>query len=155
MAEADSDDDGAAALTPGQGADPEQPVSASGERGTVEVGAREEECTAPATATTDEKGRQTPPPQGGGCISSSGGGGGSGGGESGTAIDAAILVSAAGAAGAGGLKMASSSNLQLLVTVCLRTENGSCGGIESGGGGDGANHDVSVDFRSMGEYVEK
>lgn len=128
-------------VTPGQGANPEQPVPASGERGTV-VGARAEECTAPAT--------------GGGCISSGGGGGGCGGGESGTAIDAAISVSAAGPAGAGGLEMASSSNLNLLATVCLRAESESCGGLESGGGGgDGANHDVSIDFRSMAEYLGK
>ncbi|CAN0520667.1 unnamed protein product, partial [Ectocarpus sp. 12 AP-2014] len=75
---------------------------------------------------------------------SSGGGGGCGGGESGTAIDAAISVSAAGAAGAGGLEMASSSNLNLLATVCLLEESESCGGLESGGGGDGANHDETV-----------
>ncbi|CAN0521100.1 unnamed protein product, partial [Ectocarpus sp. 12 AP-2014] len=33
------------------------------------------------------------------------------------------------------------SNLELLATVCLLEENESCGRIESGGGGDGANHD--------------
>ncbi|CAM9191368.1 unnamed protein product [Pylaiella littoralis] len=49
VTEADSDEDGAAVVTPGQGANPEHPVPASGERGTVEVGARVEECTAPAT----------------------------------------------------------------------------------------------------------
>ncbi|CAB1108237.1 unnamed protein product [Ectocarpus sp. CCAP 1310/34] len=131
VAEADSDDDGAAVVPPGQGTDPAQPVPASGERGRVEIGARGEECTAPAT--------------GGWFISRSGGGGGSGGGESGTAKDAATSVSAAGpAAGAGGLEMASSSNLQLLATVCVRAENESYGGIESGGGGDGANHDETV-----------
>lgn len=141
VAEADVDNDGAAVVTPGQGTDPQQPVPASGERGTVEVGARVEECTAPAT--------------GGWCISSSGGGGGSGGGESGTAIDAATSVSAAGAAGAGGLEMASSSNLELLATVCLRAENESCRGIESGGGGDGVSHEVSIDFRIMAEHLGK
>ncbi|CBN79896.1 conserved unknown protein [Ectocarpus siliculosus] len=40
--------------------------------------------------------------------------------------------------------MASSSNLNLLATVCLLEGNGSCGGIESGGGGDGANRDETV-----------
>lgn len=109
MAEADSDDDGAADVTPAQGTDPEQPVVASS---------------------------------------------GSGGDESGTAIDAAMSVSAAGAAGARGVEVMSSRNLNLLATVCLLEENESCGGIESGGG-DGANHDVSVDFRSMAEHVEK
>ncbi|CAM9227840.1 unnamed protein product, partial [Ectocarpus sp. 12 AP-2014] len=109
--------DGAAAVTPGQGTGPEQPVVVSGERGTVEVGVREEECAAL---------------QGGGCISSSGGGGDGGGGESGTEIDAAIPVSTAGAEGAGGVEMVSSSNPNHL--------DGCCGGIESGGG-DGANHD--------------
>ncbi|CAN0558184.1 unnamed protein product [Ectocarpus sp. 12 AP-2014] len=37
--------------------------------------------------------------------------------------------------------MASSSNLNLLATVCVRAENERYGGLESGGGGDGANHD--------------
>eukprot|EP00752_Nemacystus_decipiens_P009222 g8237.t1 len=125
VAEADSDDDGAAVVTPGQGTDPEQPVPASGERGTVKVGAKEEGCTVPAT--------------GGGCFWSSGGGGGGGGGESGTAKDAAISVSAAGARG---LNMASLSDLELLATVCVRAQNESYGGIDSGGGGDGANDDA-------------
>ncbi|CAM9719881.1 unnamed protein product [Ectocarpus sp. 12 AP-2014] len=40
--------------------------------------------------------------------------------------------------------MASSSNLELLATICLRAENESCGGIDSGGGGDGANHEETV-----------
>ncbi|CAN0211878.1 unnamed protein product [Ectocarpus sp. 4 AP-2014] len=76
-------------------------------------------------------------------ISGSGGVGGSG-----TAIDAAISVSAAGSAGTRGEGVESSSNRNLLATVCLLKEYGSCGGIESGGG-DETNHDETVPIEGV------
>lgn len=106
---------------------------------TVEIGASEEECTAPAPAAEGEgkkggegeEGRQAPPATTAPVAEPQSG-------ESGSEIDAAISVSAAGAAGVEMVLPSSKFNLPAI--ACQREEIGGVGvGAEpsgSGGAGD-------------------
>lgn len=75
-------------MTPGHGTTPERPALVSGQRGRVQVGARDEEHTGRAALSTSE-------PAAGGCVSSGCGDvGGNGGNGNGTAKDAGRVTRA-------------------------------------------------------------